>query len=216
MSQLTTFELFRIACTSGIFAAVGGWFALRFGAPIDEWSKMVIRKLNLKEIVAETFNNEIAKIDARYRKLDNIVEEAKRVTLAAESIKSDMAQGNWDRQTMWMAKKELYFEVIHTLEKLDRRSMVLKKFNESSNERMDKELADRVTDYADAYFEMSALLNLSRLIAPSEISELLEQLNKEALHDTITSVERNVLIVNWKAKFLHLARIDLGIDWYVP
>jgi hypothetical protein len=89
-----------VALTSAIstlLIVIGTWIVLRFTKPLDSYTE------------------EIAKHLARHQNLERLVEETKRLTDAAENIKSSLSHENWDRQTRWTAKRDLYIRIAEAL-----------------------------------------------------------------------------------------------------
>jgi hypothetical protein len=83
----------KIVALTGMFSAGLAWLILRFAKPLDSYAE------------------EFAKQIARHQNLDRLEEETRRLTDTAEKIKSEFAHGNWDRQTRYLAKRDLYVQV---------------------------------------------------------------------------------------------------------
>jgi len=63
----------------------------------------------------DAYAEQIAKDIARHQSLDKLVEETKRVTDAAETIKASLSHENWDWQARWTAKRDVYIRVAEAL-----------------------------------------------------------------------------------------------------
>ncbi len=210
---MSWYDFFRIAAPAG-FATTGVglgavFVATRFGTPLDAWLKGLVDKALIGNEVQKQYQQELASLEARYEKLDNIVEEVKKVTHAAESIKKDMAQENWDRQMRWTAKKELYLQVIYCLGNMGTSASLLKTLEKKETSTMTTRYYENLDAFSKGCFEMTNLVALSKLIAPSEITDALLQFRGDSKDDysntalSISSVQEN---------FLKLARKDLGYD----
>jgi hypothetical protein len=107
--SLTWNSLWNIAALTGgisaVLAAVGTWLLMRFTKPLDSYTQEVAKQL------------------ARHQNLDKLVDETRRLTDVAEKIKSELAQENWDRQTRFVAKRDLYVSTAEALADLRRLSM---------------------------------------------------------------------------------------------
>jgi hypothetical protein len=82
---------------SAALTAFAAWLIVRLTRPLDSYAE------------------ELAKQLARHQNLDRLVEETRRVTDAAEKIKSELSHENWDRQTRWAAKRDLYVRIAEAL-----------------------------------------------------------------------------------------------------
>ena len=82
--------------SSGL-AVLGAWVVLRFTRPLDSYTE------------------ELAKQVARHQNLDKLVEETRHLTDAAEKIKADLSHETWDRQTRFLAKRDLYVKIAEAL-----------------------------------------------------------------------------------------------------
>jgi len=78
-------------------AAFGAWIVLRFTRPLDSYTE------------------ELAKQVARHQNLDKLVEETRHLTDAAEKIKAELSHETWDRQTRFLAKRDLYVKIAEAL-----------------------------------------------------------------------------------------------------
>jgi hypothetical protein len=100
----TILLLYKIALlTSGVAAlvsVVGAWFVVRFTKPFDSYTEELARQL------------------AKHQNLDKLVDETRRVTDAAETIKAALSHENWDRQQRWTAKRDLYVNIAEALGEL--------------------------------------------------------------------------------------------------
>src|SRR5438270_233179 len=66
----------------------------------------------------DTYAEEVAKGVARRQNLDQLIEETRKLTDAAETIKAELSHENWDRQTRWVAKRDLYGQIAQALGEL--------------------------------------------------------------------------------------------------
>jgi hypothetical protein len=102
----------KLVGITGLLSSVLTWIFLRFTKPLDSYTQ------------------EIAKQVARHQNLDKLVEETKRLTDTAEKIKAELSHEVWDRQTRFIAKRDLYVKIAEVLGEL--RSFYIKaKSNES-------------------------------------------------------------------------------------
>src|SRR5690349_9938904 len=83
--------------TSAALSAFFAWLVIRFTKPLDSYTE------------------EFAKQVARHQNLDKLVEETRRLTDAAETIKAALSHENWDRQQRWTAKRDLYVRIVEAL-----------------------------------------------------------------------------------------------------
>jgi hypothetical protein len=90
-------SLLKIAALVGGVSGIVSWVINRFAKPLDSYTK------------------ELAKQLARHQNLEKLVEETQKLTNAAEGIKSELLQKNWDRQTRWTAKRDLYVRIVQAL-----------------------------------------------------------------------------------------------------
>jgi hypothetical protein len=85
---------------SSVLAALGTWLVMRFTKPLDSYTE------------------EFAKQVARHQNLDKLVEETRRLTDTAEKIKAELSHEVWDRQTRFIAKRDLYVSIAEALGEL--------------------------------------------------------------------------------------------------
>jgi hypothetical protein len=101
ISSLDWQGILKIAALSGIVSSIlvafGAWLVLRFTKASDSYLEALAQQL------------------VRHQHLDELVEETRRLTRAAEMIKSELSQENWDRQTRFLAKRDLYVKVAEAL-----------------------------------------------------------------------------------------------------
>jgi hypothetical protein len=82
--------LWKISALTGVVSAVGVWLLMRFTKPLDSYTEQLAKQL------------------AKYQNLDKLVEETRRVTDAAETIKSSLSHDNWERQQRWATRLDAY------------------------------------------------------------------------------------------------------------
>ncbi len=90
-----------VGLTSVLSAALSAlvvWLVVRFTKSLDSYTE------------------EFAKQVARHQNLDKLVEETRRLTDTAEKIRAEFSHENWDRQTRWTKRLEVYGD---TAQKLD-------------------------------------------------------------------------------------------------
>lgn len=194
--------------TAGL-TALAGWLVLRFSKPLDSYTA------------------EFAKQVARHQNLDKLVEEARRITDAAERIKSELSHENWDRQTRWTAKRDLYVQIAQTLGDLRRANITmegLERFRltrDLTDPRYGPELETRRRDELRAM--ETATLNFQRatdtaplMVPDAPFKPLREFKPKEIRFDTPdweADFEYNIMSTQWALyHFQSAARADLGFD----
>jgi hypothetical protein len=198
--------------TAGL-TAVAGWLVLRFTKPLDNYTA------------------EFAKQVARHQNLEKLVEATRRITDAAEKIKSELSHENWDRQTRWTAKRDLYVQIAQALGDLRRANITMKGLErlrltrDLSDPRYGPELETRRRDGLRAL--EAATLNFQRatdtapLIVPdAPFNPLREFKPKQIRFDTPdweADFEYNIASTQWALyHFQTAARADLGfhpMEW---
>lgn len=100
---------------------------MNFGALADGWQLVIGSSLlsTLGVYLLARFTNafdsyagERAKLRARFEGLDELVQEAKALTQAAEVIKARVGDQVWDRQIRWSYKKDVYVNSLQALGKI--------------------------------------------------------------------------------------------------
>lgn len=95
---------------TAVLTALAAWLVLRFTKPLDSYTE------------------EFAKQVARHQNLEKLVEATRRITNAAEKIKSELSHENWDRQTRWTAKRDLYVQIAQALGDLRRANIIFERW----------------------------------------------------------------------------------------
>ena len=93
---------------TAVLTPLGVWLILRLTRPLD------------------SYTDEFAKQVVRHQNLEKVVEETRRITDAAEKIKSELSHENWDRQTRWTAKRDLYVRIAEALGEFRNLNVTLK------------------------------------------------------------------------------------------
>lgn len=206
MISVTWESICRIGVTAAALTAFAEWLVLRFTKPLDSYTR------------------EFAKQVARQQNLDKLVEETRRITDAAERIKSALSQENWDRQTRWTAKRDLYVQIAQALGDL-RRAFINTKGLERLRVARDLTYGPELeTRRRDALREMeTASLNLQRatdtapLMVPDAPFKPLREFKPRRIRfdtpDWEKDFEHNIQSTEWALyHFQVAARADLGFD----
>src|SRR5580692_922912 len=102
----------KIVALTGLVSAglvaVGTWIVLRYTKPLDSYTAELARQM------------------AQHQNLERLIEQTRRITDAAETIKSELSQELWDRQARYLAKRDLYIRIAEALGEL-RNSYVITK-----------------------------------------------------------------------------------------
>jgi hypothetical protein len=199
----------QIVALTGLASSVLTWLILRLTKPLDSYTE------------------EFAKRVARYQNLDKLVEETRLITDAAEKIKSGLLQENWDRQTRWTAKRDLYVEIAKALGDLRRADITMKGLERL---RLTRNLADpkygpelqakrrdalRAMEEASVNFQR-AIDTAPLLIPDGPFKPLREFKPREIRFDTPhweEDFEYNIQSTQWALyHFQTAARADLGFE----
>jgi hypothetical protein len=194
--------------TAGL-TALAGWLVLRFTKPLDSYTE------------------EFAKQVAHHQNLEKLVEETRRITDAAERIKSELSHENWDRQTRWAAKRDLYVQIAQSLGDLRRAYIMMKGLEHL---RLTRDLTDpkygpeldtrrqdalRATEAADLGFERAT--DTAPLMVPDAPFKPLREFKPRQIRfdtpDWEADFEYNIMSTQWALyHFQTAARADLGFD----
>ena len=210
--SLAWYTILKIVAFTGILSAalttVGGWLILRFTKPLD------------------SYTGEFAKQVARHQNLDKLVEETRRLTDTAEKIKAELSHEVWDRQTRFIAKRDLYVKIAEALGEL--RSFYIKaKANEDlrlqgAEQRPNgAEFAKRRKEKIQAMEAAAARLlqaqDAAAIIMPDEPYKPLREFSPRKVRFGTPSWEQdfeyNIEMVRWTLyHFQVAARADLGFE----
>jgi hypothetical protein len=211
--SLTWASIVAIVAGTGVvtagFTALAGWLVLRLAKPLDSYTA------------------EFAKQVARHQNLDRLVEETCRITDAAEKIKSELSHENWDRQTRWTAKRDLYVQIAQALGDLRRTNVTMKGLErlrltrDLTDPRYGPELETRRRDEHRAM--EAAILNFQRatdtapLVVPDAPFKPLREFKPRQIRfdtpDWEADFEYNIMSTQWALyHFQTAARADLGFD----
>jgi hypothetical protein len=109
--------LFQVAAAM-IGASVGAWIA---GYAGEKGRRKVLRE-ELGDILRETqqkaYEEEKGKRLATHEDIENVLRELRLVTSEAESIKTKLLGGEWDRQVRWNRRVDLYGRLLECCEEL--------------------------------------------------------------------------------------------------
>jgi len=174
---------------------------------------------------AATYAAQTAEIDARLQRIDKLAEETAKLTDAAEKIKTQFEHELWDRQTRWIAKRDMYVRVVEAIAAL-RTSFLMdwtatrtrSEFIQSGKqppERLTEEVNKLKRQAIDVYNRFCEIRDLAVLTSSDEALNVLLTLTPTSFtyttHDPELELRRNVALVqDVLYRFLNTARSDLG------
>jgi hypothetical protein len=194
---------------SSVVTALGVWLLVRLAKPLDSYTE------------------EFAKQVARHQNLEKLVEETRRLTDAAERIKSGLLQENWDRQTRWMAKRDLYVQIAQALGDLRTANIRLKSLESLRLTRdltdpkygpeLEKRRQDGVSDLEMATLNFHRSTDIAPVMIPDEPFKPLREFKPRQIRFYTphweADFEYNILSTQWALyHFQTAARADLGFE----
>jgi hypothetical protein len=204
--------ILKIVALTGVLSAgltaLGTWLFLRFSKPLDSYSE------------------EIAKQVARHQNLDKLVEETKRLTDAAETIKVELSHEAWDSQTRFLTKRDLYVRIAEALGEL-RNSYIKAKGMERlrlqgvmerpGGAEFEKQRQENSQAMEAAATKLFHAHDTAPLIMPDEPYKPLREFIPRKIRFGTTlweqDIEYNIEKVRWTLyQFQVAARVDLGFD----
>jgi hypothetical protein len=206
--ELTWAVILKIGGIAAIASAIATWIAMRFTKPLDSYTEEIARQI------------------ARHQNLDQLIEETKRLTKAAEQIRADLSHENWDRQTRFVAKRDVYIKIAEALGELRDNWVQFKGLEQmrlATNPALpaytliQKQREEKMVKLNAAVQKFTSASDTAAIMIPDAPYKPVREFKPQRVaFDTRTweaDIERNVVAAQWALyHFQVAARSDLGFE----